>query len=218
MDGPFRVSDHVADLERVLDALGWDRAVVLGHSWGGHLALHAALELSERVAGVLAVDTLGAVADGGMGEFGGALTARTSPASLRRIAEIDALDEQGTATDADVLERLHLMWPAYFPTPEAAPPPPEVRIGRPCSDGTMASVMEELPRLEASLPSISMPVGFLVGAASPMPASASTDAAQRIKGAWVESVPAAAHFTWLDVPGSVRKALDRLTLATETGS
>jgi pimeloyl-ACP methyl ester carboxylesterase len=43
-----------------------------------------------------------------------------------------------------------------------------------------------------------------------MPISASADTAQRISNAWVETVPEAGHFLWLDVPGSVKSALDRL--------
>src|SRR5206468_16741 len=41
--GPFTVEQHVADAVAVLDELGVDRAVALGHSWGGHLALHLAV-------------------------------------------------------------------------------------------------------------------------------------------------------------------------------
>ena len=86
------------------------------------------------------------------------------------------------------------------------------------SGKTMASAVEELPTLEAALPAIAMPVGFLRGAGSPMPASASADVADLIEGAWVESVPDAGHFIWLDAPGRVRAALDRLVSAGETGS
>ncbi len=38
-DGPYTVEQNVADAVAVLDARGVDRAVVVGHSWGGHLAL-----------------------------------------------------------------------------------------------------------------------------------------------------------------------------------
>ena len=40
--GPHSVALDVDDARRVLDALGWERAYVVGHSWGGHLALHVA--------------------------------------------------------------------------------------------------------------------------------------------------------------------------------
>src|SRR3954452_17391138 len=42
-EGPFAVEREVADALAVLDALGWERAWVVGHSWGGHLLLHLAL-------------------------------------------------------------------------------------------------------------------------------------------------------------------------------
>ena len=42
-EGPFSVDDHVADAIAVLDGLGLERAWVMGHSWGGHLALHIAV-------------------------------------------------------------------------------------------------------------------------------------------------------------------------------
>ena len=43
------------------------------------------------------------------------------------------------------------------------------------------------------------------------PLAASTDAAERISGAWVEVVEGAGHFTWVEAPGAVRTALRRLT-------
>jgi pimeloyl-ACP methyl ester carboxylesterase len=74
-----------------------------------------------------------------------------------------------------------------------------------------ASIVAELPLLEAQLPGIRVPVGFVHGARSPMPLGASTDAAERIPGAWVEVVDGAGHFVWVEAPGAVRSALRRLT-------
>jgi pimeloyl-ACP methyl ester carboxylesterase len=41
--GPFGIDRHVADAIAVLDAAGAGRAYVIGHSWGGHLAMHLRL-------------------------------------------------------------------------------------------------------------------------------------------------------------------------------
>lgn len=71
--------------------------------------------------------------------------------------------------------------------------------------------MAELPALEAGLPHIRVPVGFVHGARSPMPVGSSTDSADRIPGAWVEIVYDAGHFVWVEAPGAVRMALRRLT-------
>lgn len=217
-EGPFAVSDHVADIGLVLDALGWERAVLVGHSWGGHLALAAAVTVPDRLHGVLAVDTWGAVGDGGGQEFEQELMARTPPDDARRIAEIDARGERGEGTVDDALAGLQLLWPAYFARREDAPPMPAIRLGGACYLDTMESATRGLGSLEAALPSIRVPVGFVAGAGSPMPVSASTDVAERIRGSWVDVVPDAGHFVWMDVPGRVRGALDRLTRRYETGS
>ena len=53
--GPYSVAADVGDARRVLDALGWQKAYVVGHSWGGHLALHVAEAMPERLLGVLSI-------------------------------------------------------------------------------------------------------------------------------------------------------------------
>lgn len=213
LDGPFTVADHCADARRVLDALGWERAVVVGHSWGGHLGLHLAVAAPTRVTAVLAVDPLGGVGDGGAREFEAEMLRRAPEDVRRRVRELDERAVRGQGSDADAVESLRLVWPAYFPSWDDAPVMPPVRLSLPGNAETSASVVQELPRLEAALPEIEVPVGFVVGAASPMPSTASTDTADRIPGAWVDVVPGAGHFPWLDAPGRVRVALQRLTRA-----
>lgn len=48
--GPVTVAQHAADAEALLDALGFDRAHVAGHSSGAVVALQLALEAPSRVA------------------------------------------------------------------------------------------------------------------------------------------------------------------------
>ena len=50
---------------------------MVGHSWGGHLALHVAMVLPERLLGVVAVDPLGSVGDGRWPEFDEEIFRRT---------------------------------------------------------------------------------------------------------------------------------------------
>ena len=65
VEGPFTMVRAIEDVVCVLDTLGWSLALVVGHSWGGHLALRFAAAHPERLLGVLAVDALGIVGDGG---------------------------------------------------------------------------------------------------------------------------------------------------------
>ena len=211
VDGPYTVAADVEDAGRVLDALGWDKAWVVGHSWGGQLALHVAAALPERLFGALVVDPLGSVGDGHWPEFDEEILRRT-PAEVReRVRELDVLTTEGSAGDELALEQMRLVWPAYFADPEQAPPMPELRIASERSAEMGRSILAELPALEAGLLRIRVPVGFVHGSRSPMPLAASTDAADRIPGAWVDVVDGAGHFVWVEAPGAVRAALRRLT-------
>ena len=211
VEGPYTVAADVADAGRVLDALGWEQAYVVGHSWGGHLALHVAAAIPERLLGVLAVDPLGPVGDGRWPEFDEEIFRRTPEHVRARARELDELSMAGKADDELALEGMRLVWPAYFAAPERAPPMPELRLASARSAEMMPSILAELPALEAALPGIRVPVGFVHGALSPMPLAASTDGAERIPGAWVEVVEGAGHFIWVEAPGAVRTALRRLT-------
>ena len=82
----------------------------------------------------------------------------------------------------------------------------------PAYSGLVESRKAEMAALEAALGSITVPLGFVAGAASPMPAEeASVATARAIPGAWAEVVEGAGHFVWHERPGRVRAALDRLS-------
>jgi pimeloyl-ACP methyl ester carboxylesterase len=210
-NGPYSVAADVGDARRVLDALGWQTAYVVGHSWGGHLALHVAEAMPERLLGVLAVDPLGPVGDGHWPELDEEILRRTPEHTRARAREIDELSMAGEADHELALEGIRLVWPAYFADPERAPPMPELRYASERSGAMVPSIQAELPALEAGLTRIRLPVGFVHGSRSPMPLTSSTDGAERIPGAWVEVVDGAGHFLWVESPGAVLRALRRLT-------
>uniref|UniRef100_UPI00286E6070 alpha/beta hydrolase n=1 Tax=Nocardioides sp. TaxID=35761 RepID=UPI00286E6070 len=191
--------------------LGWDTAYLMGHSWGGHLALHAAAAIPQRLSGVLAIDPLGAVGDGGSAEFVAELLVRMPHANRPRFDELEAKEAaEGLSPEEDV-EQLGLLWPSYFAEPSTAPAMPPVKMSQPAYEGLWTDLNARLPELEAALPSITVPVGVLVGERSPIPTRAGTDTADRIPGAWWRAEPGAGHFIWLEVPGAVLTAMDRLT-------
>jgi 3-oxoadipate enol-lactonase len=55
--GPYTIPDLAGDLGVVLDTAGVDRAVILGHSAGGVIALQFALDHPQRTAGLVLVGT-----------------------------------------------------------------------------------------------------------------------------------------------------------------
>jgi pimeloyl-ACP methyl ester carboxylesterase len=209
-EGEFTIDEAVADVAAVLDHLGWDRAYVVGHSWGGHLAFHAAVALPDRLLGVLSVDPLGAVGDGAMAAFDAEMFARTPEADRQRAKDLDEQSMRGEGTEAESLEMMRLVWSAYFADPAHVPPMPPFRFSLPAS-ALFGEVVTELPALEKALPDVRVPLGVLVGASSPMPPQeAGLVSAERVPGAWSISVPDAGHFPWFEAPGCVAAAMDRL--------
>src|SRR5215471_4779174 len=57
--GPFTIEQHVADVVAGCDAVCEEPVSLVGHSWGGHLALHATINHPDRFAAMVVVDPLG---------------------------------------------------------------------------------------------------------------------------------------------------------------
>lgn len=125
-DGPFDLDTAVADVIAVLDGLGWPDAVLVGHSYGGLLALALATRHPDRCAAALLVDSIGVVGDGGLAAFETELRSRLTQPALERLAELDELP----ASSAQLDESLRLLWPAYFADPSGAPASTRCRRAR----------------------------------------------------------------------------------------
>lgn len=211
VEGPFTIVQAVADVLAVLDALEWSRPLIVGHSWGGQLALRFAAAHPERLLGALAVDPLGIVGDGGRTAFAAELHARTPKEGRERVRELDERAMAGEGTAEDALESLLIMWPAYFADPEAAPPMPPIRMSVEAYSGIMAEATTGTDQVAAKLAASAVPYGVIAGAGSPMPWGQAARASVEISPAALLTVVAASgHFPWLEAPGSVRAALQRL--------
>jgi proline iminopeptidase len=209
-EGPVGVTEHVDDVMTVVDHLGWQRPFLGGHSWGGHLVMHVLARSPDRFAGGLVIDPLGAVGDGAMAAFAAELDARVPEDSRARLAELDAQEQAAGSLPPDLaLEQFTLYWPAYFADPTTPAPMPRMALAARRAE-TWSSMLAELPGLQDGLRDCVVPTVFVHGAASPMPVMASTESAALMAEATVEIVDDSGHFPWLDKPGSVRAALDRL--------
>jgi pimeloyl-ACP methyl ester carboxylesterase len=212
--GPFDLGTQTDDAVAVLDSLGWDRAFVVGHSWGGHLAVQLARRRPDRLAGALVVDPLGAVGDGGAAGFEAELLGRAPEEARRRSAELDAIAMAGEGTVEMALEGLRLVWPGYFADPTLTLPFGVRDMSVAAYASTWEALVADLPALEDSLSSIEVPMAFVHGERSPIPVTASSDAVALLPDATLTLVEGAGHFPWFERPGSVRDALDRLVART----
>ena len=210
--GPFDLETAVADAVAVLDALGWDRAWVVGHSWGAHLLLHLLVAAPSRLCGGLAIEPLGAVGDGGMADFEAELLARTPERDRRRSEELDERALRGEGTPEESIESMRLVWPAYFASRERIMAFPAMRASVAAYSGLFAATAAALPALERQLASVAVPFGCIAGGRSPMPYRvAAAPTVHSIPAGWLDVVDEAGHFPWFERPGCVRAGLQRLT-------
>jgi pimeloyl-ACP methyl ester carboxylesterase len=212
-DGPFTVETHVADAIAVLDANHLHQVWLVGHSWGGHLALFLVSLYPEPFRGVLVLDPLGAVGDGGEHDLDVNLGARLSPEARERARALDERAMAGEGSNTDAVEGLRLAWPGYFADPASAPPMPELDLSIDCYSQTFDSIHQHLNQktLMKALPLVTVPVAFVLGAQSPIPPLHGYRTANLIPGALVHEVEECGHFVWMEQPGATLQALRQLT-------
>lgn len=209
VDGPFTVQQNVADAVAVLDARAVDQAVVVGHSWGVHLALELAVAHPDRVAGLVLIDGPGVADDGGLGAMGQTLMDRALPNAVGRLQEVAARMGDDAPTDDDATEQLALLWPGYFADPAAAPPPPSgMRVSAAVNMATVGSMFEHLASgFAGSVAGLTAPAILVLGERSPIPNIQGEQTAALIPSARVRVIPAAGHLPWVEHPGCVADAL-----------
>lgn len=208
LEGPITVAQLVEDALGVLDHLDASRALLVGHSWGAHLAMHFAVAHPERTAGLLLLDALGAVGDGGTGTMQSVIGSRLTSEAHEALAGLAARDELDPDERAAI--ELEILWPGYFKDPGCAPPYPGITV-----HSLAGSVMDDAIRLlstgalERSLPSLRVPSLHVIGMHSPIEPAANERTANLLRDSIIEWQDAG-HFAWLEAPGSVERATRRL--------
>jgi pimeloyl-ACP methyl ester carboxylesterase len=210
--GPFTVEVHADDALAVLRAVAPTGAIVVGHSWGGYLAMHLATTRSDLISGVVVVDPLGAVGDGGAADMARLTEERTSTEAMARVHELDERAEAGNGTAEDAIESLSLTWAARFSDPAKAPAMPPMAISLECNVETWESVQDHLTKQTVAglLPLVTIPTVFVLGADSPIPPEHGLASAALIPGAKAEVHEGCGHFPWIERPNVVRNAVDSL--------
>lgn len=205
----FDIGTQCEDAVAVLDALGWQAPVVLGHSWGGHLLLHLLIRHPSRVRAAVVVDSIGGVGDGGVAEFQEKLLSRM-PEDLRLwLQDLDRREAEGTFGDAEMLEQLRRIWPYYFADPATAPAASPDAASVAAASGTWESILAELPSMAGRLAAVRVPTMLIHPSGSPIPLTASSATAAVLgSAARLTSVEGAGHLPWFERPGELRRLVD----------
>jgi pimeloyl-ACP methyl ester carboxylesterase len=211
VEGPFTMAQAIEDVVAVLDGLAWSRVILVGHSWGGHLALRVAAAHPERLLGALVVEPIGVVGDGGTAAFEAEMAARTPQAARDRMVELDQRAMAGTGTPAEMHESMELVWPAYFADPAHTFAMPELRISIEAYSGLIHAMAEDADTVAAGLSAGKVRYHVIAGAGSPIPWGQAARASAELspRGSLIV-LAGAGHFPWFEAPGCVRAGLEHL--------
>ena len=209
--GPYSVVGHVADALAVLAAETSERAWVIGHSWGGFLAMAIAAAAPERVIGYVPIEATVPAGDAGLAAFGQWLERILSAeeqAQIERIGARPAADAPVALADT----AMSVYWRAYFADPGSAPPLPDLTVNRACAEQSLADMVRvsQAGDLAATLRALDIPALFIQGSESSLRAPGEAFA-RTLPRADVAVVENAGHFPWFEAPGRVGELVSEFT-------
>ncbi len=179
--GPYSRDDLADDAVAVLDGLGIERAVFVGHSMGGIVSMTAALRHPGRVAGLVLLGTASQCSERVAGWYERIATAGETH-GLRGLAETiyGKGSERVVRGDARGIAEVTRTLKSLFDDP-----------------------------LTSKLGSLRCPALLLVGEKDPMGPRASDIIRNQIPGAVLEVLPGLGHWTHIEAPDQIIATLDR---------
>lgn len=179
--GPYRREDLAADVAAVIARLGAPRAVLVGHSMGGVVAMTTALLHPDRVGGLVLIGT-------------------ASRCSEKMAAWYERIAQAGERDGRPGLAR------AIYGADTAKRVDGDAQ-GIAHVTRTLASLHTD--PLTPKLPGIPCPVLLVVGENDPMGPKASATIAAQLPDAELVVVPGCGHWVHVEQPAAVLEALER---------
>ncbi len=217
--GDVSLRSEIEDMERVRSEFGFESVAVLGHSWGGVLAMEYAVRHPERVSHLILIGTAPASA----GDWG---LLREAFARNRPAADQEAMDTLAS-TDAFArgdLEAEAAYYRIHFRMTVHNPELLEALVARLLSNHTADGVLlaraimhrlsDETSRsadwdLFPELRKLDVPTLLLHGEHDFIPVELAARIADAVPGAQLSVLPGCGHFTFLEAPEAVVEAVTR---------
>jgi proline iminopeptidase len=219
-EGPndVTIGSEMDDVERIRTWTGSDTAAVLGHSWGGLLAMEYAIRHPGRVSHLVLMDTAPA-SHQDMLELRGALRAARTPEQIQRMREL-ASDPAYLAGDPDAdaeYNRIHFA-PTFRRGEDLDTLAARLRPASATAAGIVAAraIEESLYAqtwsnesydLTPSLRELRIPTLIIRGDNDFIPASASQRIAAALRPSQFVEIADASHFAYVEQPRAVCSAI-----------
>lgn len=207
--GPFTVEAHVEDLEAIRARLGLDEMTLIGHSWGGGLALFYAMTYPRRVRRIVVITPMG-MNPGWREGFEKRVRERLPEAVAERVVKVRETME-AAQSEADLnrlmIEEFRLVWPAFF-----YGKPPQFMLDEQ-SGRVHIETFADAARLisdegfEDRLRSITQPVLVVYADHDLVPPESIDYLTSVLPNCQRVTIEHSGHFPWLEQPQGVLKAI-----------
>jgi len=210
--GPFTVKANLCDVEAVRRHLGVEQMVLVGHSWGGLLALFYAAAYPRGVAALVLIGPIGP-RQGWDTVFWSALEDRHTTGQRRALARIDeqiAHTRDRRCREELYHQRFNVALASFLAPAHRGTDLEMESYSRQVSVTVMASVHLSRyadPSWERGLAELRAPVTILHGRDDPVPWSVVNDLRQIVPAAKVIPLDDCGHFPWLEIPDRFEPAI-----------
>jgi len=212
----LNIYQFVSDLDQVREKLGQEQIVLLGHSFGGLLAIHYGIEYPDRVKALVLVDSDPA-SKRLWSAYEDVIDGRQTPAERNEMAAIQAIASWQHTPDL-IEQYFQISLRPYF-AGGAIPPGFGRRFTHAISENLFATaplVRKSLGQwdLHPALHRIECPVLILAGESSIFPPEAIDKLHSRLRNSSVAIIPGASHFPQVEAQDLFEKSI-RLFLARD---
>lgn len=208
----IHIDRYVADLDAVREHMRLEKTAVLGHSWGGFVAMHYALRHPERVSQLILLNTASAT-----NTDIEAMKVERHKRWTARQAEMDALASSMAMDEGDpetVAAYYALDFATTFKRLEDARrlkldfAREDILKGRAIEDHLAKGLYwQEGYTLLPALAKLRVPTLVIHGELDFFPLESSKHIAEAIPGAKLVVIPGSGHFSYIDAPEAVRAAI-----------
>jgi proline iminopeptidase len=215
-----RIEHDALDLPALRTALGHDRWDLLGHSWGGGIAMLAAAADRDAVRRLVLVDPVGTRADDWLPQLTDRALARLAPDRQAALRDAHERTRPGTPTAADpeaLADYSQAIYPAWFAAPELAALFTPPRATSPTGAAISARLRAEGYDWRPQVAELGRPTLLLHGERDLIPVEVARETVAVLGPATtrLRLVPDAGHNPFWEAPSIVFPAIERFLAAAD---
>ena len=206
----YNLELYVEDIEAVRGALGVERWTVVGHSWGGLLAMAYACRRPEDIEGLVLVGTCGPTIEF-LEPALECLRARSTPED---DADMQALRDSGlfeSDPDAAASEASRISMPWFFKDRKLGERYRDTQSGNITTSGIFRTVFDELREtgldLREALGKVTAPATVIHGDYDHIPVEFARQAAEAMPNVVFHVIENCGHFPWVEKPEALYELL-----------